>query len=71
MKKNEKGFAQNEKDLENVAGGLGGVSTKVSTGNITLFTKTEINDSTNTENKSQNLAFGNVHSLEGANFSVN
>lgn len=66
MKKNEKGFAQNEKDLENVAGGAGDVKVNTTVGPITFS-----HSKTSTSEKSQNVELGNVNSISGTSFSVN
>lgn len=79
MKKNEKGFMQDEANLEKVAGGFGGpsaaggavnTSTHVQTGDITGATVSTVKTNEENINKRQEVKFGNVAGgLSGVNFS--
>ncbi len=72
MEKNEKGFMQEEKNLEKVAGGLSGVEVET---DVSLKARdvTGVGVNTNrTDNqdnhKEQKLSFGNVGNISGVNF---
>ena len=76
MKKNEKGFMQEEKKLEKVSGGLSGpsatggavnVSTHVQTGDITLANVNTDNSTNNSVNESGNNTKAFTNNVSGSN----
>lgn len=73
MKKNEKGFMQEEKNLEKVAGGAMAsgveVETSVKTGDISLVNvNTNKTDNSTRDSNNPTVTFGNVENMGGFSF---